>query len=382
MARRFLQSPRGAVTALVSLLALTLLVAACSIAVDDVAVTSQLAATSTESAGTSAPGASGNERDNAGGIDALDFGVTGPSPGTSHWHAAYVVRVCDEVLTPFDSDADPLGIHSHADGLIHIHPFFVESGFENATLGLFADAMGLGLTTGELTMPGGGSWRDGDLCDGQPGQVFVDRWSGPSPEGSVQRIFEDLDEIRFEADGELYHIGFAPPDSPPVVPPAWTVLPEVSNLIGDPPDPWVTVPPEADPASVRVWPVSSATPSPCPAGAITESVADDATPTCFVPGAPIFGAGEAFEAAVPAVFNRQPAVDLTITPEFRQWIVSTFQDQRESGSDDGLALAIEVNGVVVTAPVLTRLPASDTRMVISGGMSAATAEMLASVLNG
>ena len=143
--------------------------------------------------------------------------AVGPVPTSSHWHAAYVVRVCDDVLPPFESDSDPLGIHSHGDGLMHVHPFFEESGYENARMSLFADAMGFEVSDGELTLPGGGTWRDGDLCNGVPGRVFVDRWASPDSQSQAERLFQGLDEIRYQADGELYQIAFAPVDSFPVV---------------------------------------------------------------------------------------------------------------------------------------------------------------------
>lgn len=48
-------------------------------------------------------------------------------PGLAdHWHSAYSIYVCDEI-SPWvyfdDSGQDTTGIHSHGDGLIHIHPF-------------------------------------------------------------------------------------------------------------------------------------------------------------------------------------------------------------------------------------------------------------------
>jgi hypothetical protein len=164
--------------------------------------------------------------------------AVGPVPTSSHWHAAYVVRVCDDVLPPFESDNDPLGVHSHGDGLMHVHPFFEESGYENARMSLFADAMGFEVSDGELTLPGGGTWRDGDLCNGVPGRVFVDRWASPDSQSQAERLFQGLDEIRYQADGELYQIAFAPVDSFPVVPPATRLLFEVSNLASAP-EPWV-----------------------------------------------------------------------------------------------------------------------------------------------
>ncbi|MEM7091363.1 MAG: hypothetical protein AAF567_00060 [Actinomycetota bacterium] len=304
----------------------------------------------------------------------------GPAPGSSHWHAAYVVRICDDVIAPFTSDADPLGIHSHADGLIHIHPFFVESGFEQATLGLFADAMGLALSTGRLRLPGGGVWRDGDLCNGEPGRVFVDRWVGPDPTSEVERIFDDPELVRFEADREIYQIAFAPAESPPVVPPSWVSLDDVSIPLTAPPEPWVLVDPTADPDSVSIWTVDGVTGGPCDDGQVPESVRVG-EPGCYEPGAARFDRAEAIEGARAVEFNRQPAVELRITPTFRNFIVSQFIGDSPA-VDDGLVLAIEVDGAVATAPLLTRPSVSEDRLVIAGGLSITSAQDLATVLGG
>ena len=44
-------------------------------------------------------------------------------PGlTDHWHAAYGIYICGTLEPPFTDDADPNGIHTHGDGVIHIHP--------------------------------------------------------------------------------------------------------------------------------------------------------------------------------------------------------------------------------------------------------------------
>jgi len=296
-------------------------------------------------------------------------------PASSHWHAAYVVRICDDVLDPFDSTDDPLGIHSHADGLMHIHPFFAESGYELATIGLFADAMGFTLTEGELTLPGGGTWRDGDLCNGVPGRVFVDRWEGPSPTSSRERIFTDLDDIRFLADGELYQIAFAPADSPPVVPPAISVLGDVSNL-GPVPDPWIDVDPQSTLAQVQVWSVSAVAPQPCVDTGVPERVLSGQV-RCFVPGGePVLGSN-AIRSAEAVLVNRRPAIDLRIEPPMQQLIADHF-----ATSGDPLTLAIQVGDSVITAPQIVRPPASPDRLVVSGGFSTETAIEFAAILNG
>lgn len=304
---------------------------------------------------------------------ATELPIVGPVPGSSHWHAAYVVRLCDDVLDPFDSDADPLGIHSHADGVMHVHPFFEESGYENATLGLFADAMGFGLADGELLLPGGGAWRDGDLCDGVPGRVFVDRWSGPDADSEVVRHFDGLADLRYLADGELYQIAFAPADSFPVVPPASGLLPELSNL-GPAPDPWVDVDPTASSSTVELWQIGEVGAEPCREDAVAERVLVGSV-RCFVPTGDRLAAVDVVESARAVTLNRRPAIEIRMGDA----LVDLFE-RHFAQTSDPFALAIAADGFVLSAPQLTRLPVGD-RLVVSGGFSVETAQQLAALLD-
>ena len=55
-----------------------------------------------------------------------DLAPAGDPSLDDHWHTAYGVYVCDElspVMFPNDSSDNRTGIHTHGDGLIHIHPF-------------------------------------------------------------------------------------------------------------------------------------------------------------------------------------------------------------------------------------------------------------------
>jgi len=300
--------------------------------------------------------------------------AVGPIPG-QHWHAAYVVRICDEVLAPFDSTDDPLGIHSHDDGLVHIHPFFESSGYENATMGLFADAMGVALEEGMITLPGGGTWRDGDMCDEKPGRVFIDRWSGPTPESEFERIFESPEATRFLADGEMYQIAFAPVDSPPVVPPSSALLDQVSNLDLQIGDPWVDISPSAPQGHVQLWTIASVDSPPCDTSEVPERVLSGAS-SCFSRAGEVVSAHEAIVGARPVTSNRQPAVELEITPAFRAVIASHFLT-----TDNPLAFAIQVGDEVVYAPQLARLPLSPNRLVLSGGMTEDSARAFAALLS-
>ncbi|MGH2685267.1 MAG: hypothetical protein ACRDJP_07365, partial [Actinomycetota bacterium] len=56
------------------------------------------------------------------GEDAADADV--PPRINEHWHAAYGVNICGDWDQPLvDTQNDRLGIHTHEDGIIHIHPF-------------------------------------------------------------------------------------------------------------------------------------------------------------------------------------------------------------------------------------------------------------------
>lgn len=356
---------------------LAVVATACSIDVGD--ITPIATARGTRQPSTSDQADASASGDGSAADDAL-LPTIGPAPGSSHWHAAYVVRLCDDVLVPFESNADPLGIHSHADGLIHIHPFFEESGFEASTMSLFAEAMGLELSTGEMTMPGGGTWRDGDLCNGVPSRVFIDRWSEPVPDGPVERIFDNPEDIRFEADGELYQIAFAPVDSPPVVPPTWSLLYEVSNLNLEPGEPWIDVDGSEAPDSAFLWPVAEVSALPCTADQIPETVLTGEG-ACFTPGDERFSRIDAISEARAVTFNRRPAVELTITPAFRSFLLSQFGPGSDA-IDNGLVIAVEVDGAVLTAPLMTRPSASEDRFVLAGGLSVTSAQALATVLAG
>ena len=69
----------------------------------------------------------------------------GPEVG-DHWHAVFAIYACGDFLAVQDPN-DPLGIHTHSDGLIHIHPFEEEAAGENATLGVFFEAAKLDIDT-------------------------------------------------------------------------------------------------------------------------------------------------------------------------------------------------------------------------------------------
>lgn len=126
-----------------------------------------------------------------------------------HWHASYGVYACGQFLPPLnDVQPDESGIHSHGDGLMHIHPFSTRYTGEDANIEAFGETTGLELSDDSISVANGGTWANGDDCDGEPGVVQVKVWSGLADEEG--RLLEsDFAEFAPQ-DGDLVTIAFLP----------------------------------------------------------------------------------------------------------------------------------------------------------------------------
>ena len=105
---------------------------------------------------------------------------------------------------------------------------------------------------------------------------------------------------------------------------------------------------------------------------------------CFTPGTPVLERAEAISAARAVTFDRSPAVELTITPALRSLILGAFASvdpDEPASAGNGLVIVVEVDGAVVSAPLLAQPSRSETRLIISGGFSAESARALAAVLD-
>jgi hypothetical protein len=141
------------------------------------------------------------------GGDDSDAGATPPQAG-DHWHAALGINVCGEFLPDipaFEARAGTnlrAGIHSHGDGLIHIHPLAPDETGGNATIGRYLDYAGGSISANSLTVPGGPTLSNGEPCpDGNAGTV---RWSVNGKE-------RNGDPADFKpTDGDVVVVGFMP----------------------------------------------------------------------------------------------------------------------------------------------------------------------------
>jgi hypothetical protein len=163
-----------------------------------------------------------------------------------HWHAAFGFSFCGEFQRSsaegaalVDIGEDALGIHTHGDGVIHIHPFIDSAGGRNARLQIFFDQVGLQLSDSKLTFPDGETWDEAEqtcTVDGEevPGQLVVGRWQDAQDaadgEKPTEVLTEDFGSIRFRNDREYYTFAFVPEGQLEDIPVRPDVISDLNNL--------------------------------------------------------------------------------------------------------------------------------------------------------
>ena len=88
------------------------------------------------------------------------------APGIAdHWHEAYGLYACDSFLPDIQNASDPNGIHTHSDGVIHVHPGAAQQVARtgnDATMEVFLTASGASITSyrsgRSLILVDGSSW--------------------------------------------------------------------------------------------------------------------------------------------------------------------------------------------------------------------------------
>jgi hypothetical protein len=139
-----------------------------------------------------------------------------------------------QFLAPFtDAQQDVLGIHTHGDGLIHIHPFSDTVAGRKATLGVFLDQVNVHMTNDTLTLPTGQTYKEGTTkcVGGKDGQLQVAKWNSVNDAAAGKKpneIFTSgFDQIRLGA-SNAFTIAFMPPGS--TIPAKSDVAARVANV--------------------------------------------------------------------------------------------------------------------------------------------------------
>jgi hypothetical protein len=151
---------------------------------------------------------------------------------SDHWHAAFAIEVCGTELAPLqDGSTDPLGIHTHGDGLIHIHPFSRTASGERATMGKFFDQVGLTVTDTGFELPEGVSVEDkgstvkeGETtCGGEEAELVMAKWTEAqtAEAGNPDTVIRDgFGGVRFEEDYSAFTLALVPKGSTDINPPS------------------------------------------------------------------------------------------------------------------------------------------------------------------
>jgi hypothetical protein len=170
---------------------------------------------------------------------------TSPKPG-EHWHAAYGFYVCDAFQPPVtDAIEDRTGIHTHGDGIIHIHPFTNAYAGNNATMSAWGQTVDIQFGKTSWTLPDGTKYENGHDCNGQPAQLSVYKWNVDDPAADPQVFTSDFGSIKLDADRSAFTFAVVPegtnvpkPDSVPTL----NNLSDVTGSSASTPTPSSTLP--------------------------------------------------------------------------------------------------------------------------------------------
>ena len=149
-----------------------------------------------------------------------------PRQNEDHWHSAYGVWDCaanngtGAFMPPFQSTDDDVGIHSHQDGVIHIHPWFDSASGRSATLEHFFEAMRVSVSEEAIVLPNGTRLEAGVECDGKPSVITVRRWRDLNNLNRDSVVYEEkFNNVRFINTGEAFVISRAASGSDVPTPP-------------------------------------------------------------------------------------------------------------------------------------------------------------------
>ena len=136
----------------------------------------------------------------------------GERPGLQdHWHMAYAVDICGTQQPNMPQPSNLIGLHTHSDGLIHAEPYVTGSVLDrggNATLARFAEGEpGFKISSSEVQIPGGKLMKNGDDCNGKPGQVTIRQW--PAANANDYKDYTNPKDVKI-IDGAAVTIAFVP----------------------------------------------------------------------------------------------------------------------------------------------------------------------------
>lgn len=204
-----------------------------------------------------------------------DMGGT-PQLG-EHIHQAIYFDVCGEPQTAIPEFESTVGIHTHGDGVLHIHPFSQLGVGANATLGRFLkDArddggLELSLSDTKLVYLGEETVEDKTKCEGvEDPELRVAFWENvQDAESKPQVITGDFNDLKITTDGGGITVFYGDRKADIPKPPNASQLAELGAADGgQTPD---------SSGSTTTVPAESSTTAPAADGSTTTAVADTST---------------------------------------------------------------------------------------------------------
>ncbi len=174
-----------------------------------------------------------------------------------HWHAAIGFYICGSFVPDLPEGSDPLGIHGHGDGVVHIHPFGASSSGKRAVLKIYFDTVGANISADKLEVPGQDTKKNGDKCENGPGTVQTRVWDSRAASDQGHIVTGNPSSIRPQ-DGQLITIAFVPAGTNIPRPPSEGNLDKLSD-VGTPTSlaPTTTVDPTASTTSSTAPPTTT-----------------------------------------------------------------------------------------------------------------------------
>jgi hypothetical protein len=144
------------------------------------------------------------------------------STAGDHWHAAYGFYTCDKFepnLQDIPNKEDTLGIHTHGDGIMHIHPFKPASSGDKARMKIWGEMVGVTFSDNGWKLPNGQEYKSGSAtCGDKPARVAVYKWNLKDARAPIQVFESNFGNIPFTEDRDAFTFAVVPQDSPEPAP--------------------------------------------------------------------------------------------------------------------------------------------------------------------
>jgi len=178
-----------------------------------------------------------------------------------HWHAALGFDICGTFAPSVpDSGTDPLGIHTHGDGVVHAHPFSALSSGKRAKLQLFFETTNVKASASEIKLPNQDeTHKNGQKCEAGTATVQTKVWDSRDPADQGHIVAGDPGAIRIK-DGMLITIAFVPAGADIPRPPSADQLDKLGD-VGPQASTTTTSTPSGDPSVSTTAPATGVAPS-------------------------------------------------------------------------------------------------------------------------